>query len=301
MFSSTGQKGFGAPVDSYSGTLDPELFERTNEKMEFDDKINEEYADDDSNTDKTLLTGVNGFIVPQNGIYCGTRTPSSFWVNPPSGLDIEDSMNSEFFFMAIPKEDDPDILDMRLYISLSASVEVIRVSIPEIPHAYVDLHQEIGNWKPHHKFLYTMMMIDSLSTSKKNQTESIIIGIIERYVQYRGEVDRRKFRAVGRHVVIKEPKGKILVSCAPDRNYFISTYYKASEMLDDVRKDHIIAGKLSREEIVYSEEQDYKEEPFDWRGWTVGILVVLGSGSLIVLGIVCVKKKLENYDEDDFE
>ena len=297
VFSSVGQKGFGAPVDNYSGALDPETMKLTDEKND-----NTELLEDKTDDQNQGLAGGNGFTVSQTGVYCGVHTPSSFWVNPPSGLDLEDSLNSEFFFMAIPKEDNPSKLDLRLYISLSASVETVRVSIPEISGAYVDLQQEIGTWTAHPKFLYTMKAI-SIFAGNKNEVydESEMIKIVERYVQYRGEVDRQNFRAVGRHVIIKEQTGKILVSCAPDKSYFVSNFQKAWEMLRDIRMEHILAGGLERDEIVYSEEPMYCEEAFNWKGWGIGFMIILGTGSLLWLGYVCLMKKMKkSVNKDDF-
>lgn len=302
MFSSRGQKRYGAPVDSYTGHLDPKLFLTSDEPNGTEEYVERDMEDQEIKLDdRGVLSGVNGFVVPENGAYCGVHTPSSFWVNPPSGLNLADSFGSEFFFMAIPRKEDPDTLDLLLYIPLAALVETLRVSIPEIPGVYADMEQEIGSWMPHPKFVDTIKSLGIIHGKGPELADSKLIQIIEDYVQYRGQVDRHDFRAMGRHVVIQETSGKILVSCAPDRNSFISNFSRGWEMLRDIRIEHILDGELTREKVVYSAEAVYAEEAFNWRGWAYKLLGGLALGSLLVLGYVILMKKLKHYNADDFD
>lgn len=302
---SDGQGRYGAPVRpvNMNFSADEELKWKQGNKERSETPVykEEQTTADAKNSSEMEMKDNSGFEINGRGGFCGSMYSSSKWIQAPKGLVYEDleKPDTMFFFSVTSKSEEPETLEINLYLPPSAESKTFILKVPGKP--LISLELSLNTDHAASDTIEYLNAFQNARSSESSGAENPSLDVVQNLVLYNGTVKKSKFRVLGLHILIVDPEDRNILSCSMIGSYELSNSLSSLDYMKDIRVARLSAKMFTENHMTFSAEMMVNEEPFDWRWWGICVLVLLGVGSLGWVLYLVVKKKIRAFDEGDFD
>ena len=300
-----GQARYGAPVRplNTSFSVDEEAKWRVENKERSEHPVFIEEQTTAPAKDNSEMDGKNlkGFEISGRGGFCGSMYSSSKWIQAPTGLAYEDLEKSDtmFFFSATLNLQDPEIVEINLYLPPSVDSKSFILKVPGKPS--ISLELSLSKNQPPSDTIAYLNAFQNANAKESSDNENRALDVVQKLAPYTATVKKSEFRVFGLHILIVDGDNRNIMSCSMEGSFELSNSLNSLDYVQEVRVARFSEKMFTENNMSYSEEKMVNEEPFDWRWWGICVLVLLGVGSLGWVVYMLVKKKMMTFDDGDFE